>query len=519
MSRMATGLFMMLVLAIFSSGCAPDRAAAEPEPSTAAALPASPTFTAPPASLAHTPTLTPPPPTPVVSPSASPSASPVATLAPTRRRTTLLFTGVIVPARCVQAAIDARGDVDYPYEQARGLIQEADLAIGTINATMSDVSPHTGCVRTYVLVGGADNAAALQRAGFDLVSAATNHIKNCGLTNCGDQAFFDTLDNLRRAGVAPIGAGANHAEAMQPVVVEVNGVRFGFVSLGHIEPLAFAGPDTPGIAVLTPENLKSAIAAARQAADVVIAMPHWGPEDSPTPTYIQRDLAQKAVEYGADLVMGNHTHVVQGWQEIGGVPVFYGLGNFVFDQDLRDHQQGAILRVYFEGARYAGFDLIPTHVEQDGTVSIAGAGEAAEVLERMRLASLPVGMQNWTPQYLASLPQAELADLAPEDAVQRLFEQWLQYAASPALDNSQRISAYEIRHVREAQALAAAYDVEYIASVLFSVKTAVSASQPSDWHAGNGAIGEDGWVRDKSLFVGLRQQGGRLWLVILGTGL
>lgn len=520
MKRLRHGLLVVLGLALLACGCAPERAAAEPAPAvTAPSLPASQTFEAPPASLAHTPTLTPSPPMPTLLPAASPSASPVPTLAPTPARTTLLFTGVIVPARCVQAAIDARGDVDYPYEQVRGLIQDADLAVGTINATMSDFSLRTGCVRTYVLVGGASNSDALQRAGFDLVSAATNHIKNCGLTNCGDRAFFETLDNLRRVGIAPIGAGLNHAEAMQPVVVELNGVRFGFVSLGHIEPLAFAGPDTPGIAVLTPENLKAAIAAARQAADVVIAMPHWGPEDSPTPTYIQRDLAHKAVEYGADLVMGNHTHVVQGWQEIGGVPVFYGLGNFVFDQDLRDHQQGAILRVYFEGARYAGFDLIPTQVDRDGTVSIAEPGEAAEVLERIRQASLPVGMQGWTPGYLSSLPEADLAELSPEESVRRLFEQWLQYAASPALENAQRIAAYEIKRVQEAQALAAAYDVDYIASVLFSVKPAVSASQPSHWHAGNGALGEDGWVRDKSLFVGLRQQGGRLWLVILGTGL
>jgi hypothetical protein len=218
-------------------------------------------------------------------------------------------------------------------------------------------------------------------------------------------------------------------------------------------------------------------------------------------------------------VMGNHTHVVQGWQEIDGVPVFYGLGNFVFDQGLRDHKQGAILRVYFQGSRYAGFDLIPTHVERDGTVSIAGPGEAAEVLERIRQASLPVGMQGWTPQYLSSLPEAELADLPPEERTRRLFEQWLQYAASPLLENTQRISAYEIHSVRDTQALPAAYDVDDIANVLFSVKPAVSASRYSAWHAGNGELRDDGWVRDKSLFVGLRQQGGRLWLVILGTGL
>jgi poly-gamma-glutamate capsule biosynthesis protein CapA/YwtB (metallophosphatase superfamily) len=320
-------------------------------------------------------------PTPAFTPTPVPSATPLP-------QTILLFTGVIVPARCVQAGIDARGNADYIFDEVREVISGADLAIGTLNATMSDYPPHTGCIFTYVLVGGSSNADALERAGFDAMSVATNHIKNCGIGDCGDRAFLDTLNNLRRVGIEPIGAGMNLAEAMQPVVKVVNGVRFGFVSLGQIEPMTFAGDDTPGIAVLNDDNLRQAIQAARQVSDVVIAMPHWGPEDSPVPNESQLHFAQVAVEAGADLVMGNHTHVVQALQEINSVQVFYGLGNFVFDQtwDLA-HQQGVILKVTFQGTEFAGYELIPTHVDGDGTVHIAGPEEAAQVLERIQSAS------------------------------------------------------------------------------------------------------------------------------------
>ena len=334
------------------------------------------------------------------SPSPAPSATPLpptetpaptATLEPSQTPqaiTTLLFTGVIVPARCVQAAIDASGNPDLPYEEVSSLITQADLAIGTLNATISDYPPHTGCVPTYVLVGSAENADALQRAGFDVMSVATNHIKNCGLTNCGDRAFFDTLDNLRRVSILPVGAGKNHAEAMQPVVVTVNGTRFGIVSLGQIEPMAFASEDKPGIAILNKENLETAIEQAKKVSDVVIAMPHWGPEDMAVPNWLQRNLAQELVDAGADLVVGNHTHVVQALQELDGVPVFYGLGNFVFDQTWADdHQQGVILLVKFKGKEFQGFELIPTHVDGDGRVHIAGEAEAAEIMERIEAAS------------------------------------------------------------------------------------------------------------------------------------
>lgn len=328
-----------------------------------------------------TPTLTP---FPTIAPSATPTQKPIP-------RITLLFTGVIVPARCVQAAIDERKDANYVYDEVRESISRADLAVGTLNASLSDLSTHTGCIETLVLVSDSRSAAAAALAGFDLMSVATNHIKNCAGASCGDdnnQAFLDTLDNLRANGVPPVGGGRSMNEALRPVVVEVKGVRFGFVSLGMVEPMAFAGQDSPGIAQLNDDNLRSAIEAARRVSDVVIAMPHWGPEDVSEPNSYQLHYAQVAVEAGADVVVGNHTHVVQAIQQINGIDVFYGLGNFIFDQtwDLA-HQQGVILLLHFTGTDYAGYELIPTHVDGDGTVHIAGEQEAAEVLQRIEAAS------------------------------------------------------------------------------------------------------------------------------------
>ena len=339
--------------------------------------------------LSDTPTETatstlPPTQTPTPTPASSPTKRPPPQI-------TLLFTGVIVPARCVQSAIDARNDANYVYDEVRQLISSADLAVGTLNASLSDLSTHTGCIETFVLVGDSRSAVAAAYAGFDVMSVATNHIKNCAGESCGEdynRAFLDTLDNLRANGIAPVGAGLNRASALKPVVVEVKGVRFGFVSLGMVEPQAFAGENSPGIAELSDDNLLSAIAAARQVSDVVIAMPHWGPEDTPDPNSYQLHFAQVAAEAGADVVVGNHTHVVQAVQQINGIDVFYGLGNFIFDQtwDLA-HQQGVILQLHFTGAEYTGYELIPTHVDGDGTVHIAGEEEAAQVLQRIKDAS------------------------------------------------------------------------------------------------------------------------------------
>ena len=211
--------------------------------------------------------------------------------------------------------MDEQGNADFLYTDVKELISEADIAVGTLNAALSDFPPKKGCIETFVLVGNSNNADAMAAAGFDVMSVATNHIKNCGLTSCGDRAFLDTMDNFREfVEIQPVGAGNNLAEALQPEVIEKNGIRFGFVSLGEMEMMAFASEDSPGIASLpddfaeADENLRTAIAAAKAASDVVIVMPHWGSDYQDIPNYRQLHFDQVIVDAGADLVIGNHSH-------------------------------------------------------------------------------------------------------------------------------------------------------------------------------------------------------------------
>ncbi|MEN8243214.1 MAG: CapA family protein, partial [Chloroflexota bacterium] len=280
----------------------------------------------------------------------------------------------------------------YIYDGVRELLQSADLTVGVYNATMSAEVEHIGCQRTWELVGGPENADALKAAGFDVMAVATNHIKDCGRYACGDRAFFDTLENLRRVGISPVGAGAVLDDALQPVVVDVNGIRFGFVSLGEVNPKVFADFETPGIANLTFFHLKEAIELAQAVSDVVIVMPHSGPEDTSEVTPQQLYWARNSAALGADLVVENHAHVVQGYQAYDDVMAFYSLGNFVFDQIWsRDHQQGVILRVTFQETTMVGFEFFPTVVLQDGTVLLADEQEAAEIVDRIEESSALLG--------------------------------------------------------------------------------------------------------------------------------
>lgn len=345
---------------------------------------------------ALTPTLTPWPPLPPTAtllPTATPTRTltPTPTATPTPARVTFLFVGNIVPARCVRAAADKRGDDRYIYAEVAPLIRQADYAFALLNSALTPRVPSTGCVRTFLLVGDPAHAQTLAWAGFDAVNVATNHIKNGG-----DGAFLDTLQAIRDAGLAVLGGGRRMDEALQPLVLTFGGVRYAFVALNEIEVRSFAGENTPGAAPLTEANLQQAMQAARAQADVVVALPHWGPEYEPTPLYEQRRWARRFVEAGADVVVGNHSHVVQGMEVLHGVPVFYSLGNFVFDQNWSlETQQGVMLRLTFEGRRLVAYRFIPVHTDGDGTVHLAPPAEAQSILQRIWDASPPLATPTW----------------------------------------------------------------------------------------------------------------------------
>jgi poly-gamma-glutamate synthesis protein (capsule biosynthesis protein) len=322
------------------------------------------------------------------------AAGPAATAEPTVLPiTTLLFTGDVIPARCTDAAVAARGgDWTLPFQPLQPMLVRADITIGTLDSTVSDAVVPTGCIETFSLGGVAAVADGLKFAGYDALSHAANHIKDCGATNCGDEAMLDTIANLDAGGIKAFGSGANLAEARAPAVIERNGVYFAFLGYDDIAPWYQATADTGGTAPLDPATIAEDIANAKKVANVVVVVPNWGVEYTANPTERQREFARAAVAAGADLVVGNHPHWVQAHETVEGPggPVFvaYALGNFVFDQDWSlETQQGALLEVTFTGTDMTATKYTPIHIYDNYQPRVAEGAEAAQIIERIETAS------------------------------------------------------------------------------------------------------------------------------------
>jgi poly-gamma-glutamate synthesis protein (capsule biosynthesis protein) len=329
------------------------------------------------------------PATPTASPTVPSTAVPSPTPPPVTR---LLFTGDIIPARCAYAQIEALGgDYTLPFQPLHDTLASADITIGTLDATASDAGTPLGCTPTFSLAAPAKAVDGLKYAGYDVISHAANHIKDCGADACGDEAMLQTDANLRAAGIQTMGSGRNLAEARAPVVVERNGVYFAFLAYDDIANYYNATPDSPGSAPLDPATVAEDIAAARKVANVVVVVPHWGVEYTAEPSDRQRAFARAAAAAGADLVIGNHPHWVQAHEQIGATFVAYALGNFVFDQDWSlETQQGALLEVTFTGTKMTSYAYTPIHIYDRYQPRLAPPDEAAQIMQRIEAASAPL---------------------------------------------------------------------------------------------------------------------------------
>ncbi len=317
---------------------------------------------------------------------ATATAIPTPTPVPVTR---LLFTGDLIPARCTLAKIrDLGGDFTLPFQPLHDQLSAADITIGTLDATASDAGTPFGCIETFSLAAPAAAVDGLRYAGYDVIANAANHIKDCGISPCGDEALLQTNANLSAAGIKPVGTGKNLTEARSPAVVIRNGIAFAFLAYDDIAPYYHAGDDTAGAAPLDPDTIAEDVANARKVANVVIVIPHWGVEYTTEPSERQRAFARAAAAAGADMVVGNHPHWPQAHERIGGTFVAYALGNFVFDQSWSlATQQGALLEATFVGMRLTATRYLPIHIYAQYQPRLAPPEEAQQILDRIESAS------------------------------------------------------------------------------------------------------------------------------------
>jgi poly-gamma-glutamate capsule biosynthesis protein CapA/YwtB (metallophosphatase superfamily) len=244
-----------------------------------------------------------------------------------------------------------------PAESLLHVLEAADLSIGNLEVPLTDVDDPQ---RTDIVLRGSPALVAdVAALGLDAVSVANNH--------CGDHgwpALRGMADRLEAAGMRALGIGDDDRAAFAPLVLRAGDLDVGVVTATCVGLDGYlAGPNRPGMAgvrvttsyepdrsrlawepatpalvhtEIRPEDgarLLDAVARASGAAPLVVAVVHWGVSWADRPAGYQRDLGRELVEAGAGIVLGCHSHTVQGVEVHRGAPIFHGLGSFVFGYD------------------------------------------------------------------------------------------------------------------------------------------------------------------------------------------
>jgi poly-gamma-glutamate capsule biosynthesis protein CapA/YwtB (metallophosphatase superfamily) len=247
------------------------------------------------------------------------------------------------------------------FDHVRDTLTKTDIAFCQLEINISERGTRMPQAR-HTMTAHPRTASALKNAGFNVVSFAGNHCMDWG-----QEAFFDTLDALRKERISVVGVGKNIEEARRPAIIESKGNKIAFLAYNTILPMGYwAEPNRPGCAPLrawtiyeqvehdqpgTPcrihtfpnrEDLSAMIAdiqKAKSRADVVLVSMHFGLHFVPALlAEYQRDFAHAAIDAGADVIIGHHAHILKGIEVYKGKAIFYSLCNFAVDLPFTKEQ-------------------------------------------------------------------------------------------------------------------------------------------------------------------------------------
>lgn len=256
----------------------------------------------------------------------------------------MVFVGDIMLDRGVAKRIAANG-VNYIFSGISRIFDDADVVLGNLEGTITrneSISQKDNSILRFTFA--TSTALTLRGLGFTGVSLANNHA-----LDFGEDGFVQTLEFLRDANIFSFGSPRNTGHLSE--IVQIKGESICFVGYHEL----FTSDATQvinEIERLDPE------------CDYLSVFAHWGIEYQDNESESQRMLGHSFIDAGADAVIGGHPHVVQPIELYKEKPIFYSLGNFVFDQDFSlETQQGLAVRVTLD-ENSVKYHLIPVEMNK-----------------------------------------------------------------------------------------------------------------------------------------------------------
>jgi len=271
----------------------------------------------------------------------------------------VIFGGDVMLDRGIRAQINVKG-LSYFTDGLTSEFTNADYTVVNLECPATDiVAPLT---KQFVFRADPKVLPDLRQAGVTHCILANNHSYDQGR-----EGLISTAENLERAGITPIGFGLSQPSACAPLTLNKNGIEvaiFSSVTL-PLEAWMFL-TESPGMCQATVSDLTQAVSTYRthHPKSFIIVTLHWGVEYQPIPTSTQRQQATELIEAGTDAIVGHHPHVIQSYERINGKPVFYSIGNLIFDNPREITHRGILVKFDLKQNEHS-VTIIPYETEEN----------------------------------------------------------------------------------------------------------------------------------------------------------
>jgi hypothetical protein len=239
--------------------------------------------------------------------------------------------------------------------------------------------------KSYTFRADPSRVNILHEMGVDIVSLANNHALDYGV-----DALMDTFTTLEEAGIDYVGAGENLARAEAPVYYTIGDKKIAYLASSRVIFAMdwYAKEDSPGmVGTYDPTPLIKAIEKASENSDFVVVYVHWGVEKNNYPENYQKNFARQYIDAGADIVIGCHPHVMQGFEIYKGKPIAYSLGNFWFNSSTRE---SGFLKVYIDPDGTINAQIVPVMNKDTYTYIITDGKERQSYFKYMEEISFDI---------------------------------------------------------------------------------------------------------------------------------
>jgi poly-gamma-glutamate synthesis protein (capsule biosynthesis protein) len=287
--------------------------------------------------------------------------------------------------------------------ELRSTLGAADLSVVNLETAITERGTKIG--KEFHFRAPASALVTVQNAGVDAVSMANNH----GV-DYGPVGLQDTLAAKKSSPIPVVGIGADEAEAYAPAVLSAKGLKVAVFGASEVFEMTLArysaGPGKGGIASAAPlTRLRQAVAAAHRKYDVVVVFLHWGLDYQKCPDNLSAETAQALAEAGADVIVGGHSHRVNGAGWLGRSYVAYGLGNFVWWRSHEPDSRSGVLTLSLDVRRAKaraddGHSLVrkagwtPMLIGADGIPRRPGTADTARLMGLWKQANACTGLES-----------------------------------------------------------------------------------------------------------------------------